>query len=182
MRPIDFDKSVKSGKVVQKKNIFAALLDYGPIGMLSAVILPYFFGIIYSVITNQVPISFIVHALLAGTFYAWLLLGQLNKGKLLLVEGCTEKQAIECITSLINSASSKRYINGANENYMAIEQAGWSIGAYSNGLYFLFHKDQIYISSCAIGIGNDFSSFHYFSNQRTSRKLKKLIIDTQQTA
>ena len=179
MREILLKKSLDNGKLYFYKSTFQKVLNGIIVSLLSVVFIPFTSIAIYFCFKNQ-SVGLLLVGILGIAFCVWFILGWITKGTLKPLNKVTKDEIKYWADNEINSGNVKNVINRIDYGYLGLRYSGLSIGAYYKDIYFVFDKENIFVTSVAIGNANDSSPVHYFSNKSNTNKLVKKLNSIQQ--
>jgi len=179
MREILIDKTFRKLKLQFKKNFFEKALDAFPTIILTGLFPPFIISSTYFSINGDISKDYLILSVVMSLFFSWFIIGWLNRGKIKRVEKIGKTEAIKLIETEINEGNVRDVLNRLNENYIGLRYGGLNIGAFSRDVYFIFKEDTVYITSIAVGRGDDASPFHYFMNKSKTNGLIKELNSTQ---
>ena len=76
-------------------------------------------------------------------------------------------------TNELKTKNIKSILTRVDNEYLGLRYNGFSIGAFYKDIYFVFDNEKVYVTSIAIGKGNEPSPVHYLVNRASTNSIIK---------
>lgn len=173
MLVLNLEKTIQNKRLVFKRTKIEILLDIIPFVLIISVLGTISAGITYLLLTtNEIENSYWLFVIATFLFLSWFVLGLVNMGRLISVNGINKSDVIDWVNRKSADGTFKKINNQQRFGYIEMIDSSWSKGAFFYNHYLFFNNDEIYITSTAFGKSNNLSPFHYFTNRRNMNKLK----------